>query len=69
MADILNLVESRKHLFSDALRDANNLLSAHFFVQKKSPLLPDLTVSEITDIDEFLRSALSESGPCFDGDQ
>lgn len=58
MADILDLVESRKHLFSDALRDADNLLNAHFFARKKPALMPDLTVTESTEFEEFLRSAL-----------
>lgn len=57
MADILDLVESRKHLFADVLSEANNLLAAHFFAQKEPALLPDLTGSELTDFDEFLRVA------------
>ena len=60
MAVILDLVESRKHPFSDALHSANNLLGSHFFAHKESALLPDLTVAELTDWDEFLRSTRAE---------
>ena len=58
MTDILNLVESRKHLFSGALHHANNVLGAHFFAQQEPAMLPDWTASEMTDFDEFLRSPL-----------
>ena len=58
MTDILNLVESRKHLFSGALHHANDLLGAHFFTRHEPALLPDRTASEETDFDEFLRSPL-----------
>ena len=58
MAEILDLVESRKHSFSETLHDANNLLSEHFFAQKpKNALLPDESVFEPIDFDDFLRSA------------
>lgn len=58
MAEILDLVESRKHSFSETLHDANNLLSEHFFAEKpKNALLPDENVFEPIDFDDLLRSA------------
>ncbi|KAL8738589.1 MAG: hypothetical protein Q9181_000640 [Wetmoreana brouardii] len=58
MAAILDLIETRRHLFADALRDANAILGAHFFAQHRSALLPEPTGADTTaDFEEFLRTA------------
>ncbi|KAI0387435.1 hypothetical protein F5Y04DRAFT_286582 [Hypomontagnella monticulosa] len=39
---VLNLIDSRKHLFADVLQEANNILDAHFFPQNRNAHLTDM---------------------------
>ena len=57
MVEILDLIESRKHLFVDALQSANSLMSTHFVAQKTpaTPLPSAMTsVPDLIDFDDLL---------------
>jgi hypothetical protein len=54
MAAISELLESRKHIFGDALQNANNLFRVHLLTGEQPGLITDAGVSEEADWDEFL---------------
>lgn len=57
----LDLIDSRKHMFADVLRQANDLLDAHFFPQDVNAHLTNGHSSgqfDMADWDDFLNTTV-----------